>query len=170
MLIEIDINLPVGAIATLCFIWVSIPAYPRKPWTSKTLFWDLDVPGFIILAPASVMLLLSITWGGNEYSWNSATIIGMLCGAAVNFAIFTAWEIRMKDQAMIPASIVRLRPVASSVAVSGLAGGAMLIITYFLPLWFQSVQGIDPTTSGVNLLPLFLSQVVFAVVAGITGV
>ena len=162
-----DLNLPVGALAVLCFIFVKLPAYPRKPWTARSLFMDLDVPGFMIVAPAVVLLLLALTWGGNEYAWNSATVIGMLCGAVVIIIAFVAWEIGMGQRAMVPPSIVKLRPVATCLVIGFLQGGSMLILSYYLPLFFQAVQGIGPTNSGVNMLPTFLSQVLLSIVTGV---
>jgi MFS family permease len=162
-----DINLPLGALAVACFAFIKLPTYARKPWTLRTLFWDLDTIGFIILAPACVMLLLAVQWGGNEYAWNSATVIGMLCGSVVVFAIFAVWEMRLKDQAMLPSNILKLRPVAFALLVAFLQGGGMLILSYYLPLWFQAVQNVSPTMSGVRLLPLFIGQLVAAAVVGV---
>lgn len=150
----------------LCFAFIKLPAYQRKPWTAKTLFWDLDVVGFTILAPACVMLLLAIQWGGIDYAWSSATIIGMLCGSIASFASFVVWEMRMKDQAMVPQSLVRRRPLAFAVLAAYFQGGGMVIITYYLPLFFQAVDGVSPTLSGVRLLPLFLGQLITAAIVG----
>lgn len=37
--------------------------------------------------------------------------------------------------------------------------GSLLLITYYLPIWFQSVKKVGPTMSGVMILPTFLAQI-----------
>ena len=37
--------------------------------------------------------------------------------------------------------------------------GSLLLITYYLPIWFQSVKQVGPTMSGVMILPTFLAQI-----------
>ena len=141
----------------------------QKTWTSKSLFWDLDLPGFAVFAPACVMLLLSITWGDTEYPWKSATIIGLLCGSVGMFAVFILWEIRQGEQAMIPPPIMKLRAVYSSCITACFQGGSMLILTYYLVLWFQIIKDASPAQSGVYTLPSFLGQVLFSVLTGIAS-
>jgi MFS family permease len=163
------INLPVGGAAVATFIFIRLPPTEKKIWTTKTLFWDLDIPGFAIFAPSSVMLLLALNWGGNDYAWNSATIIGLLCGSAAVLAIFVYWEIRQQDKAMIPPSLMKLREVYSACVTALIQGGSMLVLVYYIVLWFQVIKHASPSKSGVYTLPSFLSQVLFAALSGFAG-
>lgn len=163
------INLPVGGVAFALFIFIRLPPADKKTWTSRTLFWDLDIIGFAIFAPGSVMILLALNWGGNDYAWNSAIVIGMLSGAAAILVIFVFWEIRQQDQAMIPPPIVSLRTVYSSCFTAFFQGGSMLVLMYYIVLWFQIVKAVSPSMSGVYTLPSLLSQVLFAIVSGVAG-
>ena len=45
----------------------------------------------------------------------------------------------------------------------------LFVTTYFLPLYFQTVQNASPLNSGVKLLPSIVSQLIFAIVAGALG-
>ncbi|KAL9065886.1 MAG: hypothetical protein Q9161_007939 [Pseudevernia consocians] len=47
----------------------------------RSLHSDLDLVGFSIFAPALIMLLLALQWGGTTFAWNSSQIIGLFCGA-----------------------------------------------------------------------------------------
>ena len=163
------INLPIGGAAVAAFIFIRLPPTEKKTWTSKTLFWDLDIPGFAIFAPASIMLLLGLNWGGNQYPWSSATVIGLLCGAFGTSVIFILWEIRQQDRAMIPPPLVKLRPFYTSCITAFVQGGYMLVLIYYIVLWFQVIKYASPTMSGVYTLPSFLSQVLFAGVTGFAG-
>jgi MFS family permease len=161
------INLPFGAVTVASFVPIRMPEQTKRPWTPRTLFWDLDLPGFAIFAPACVMLLLAVNWGGTEYAWSSATIIGMLCGGLVTFGIFAFWELRQQEQAMIPPSILRRRGVYVSSLLGFLHGGAMLVLIYYLVLWFQVIKGVGPATSGVYTLPSTISQILASVASGV---
>ncbi|RYP77925.1 hypothetical protein DL769_003298 [Monosporascus sp. CRB-8-3] len=37
---------------------------------------------------------------------------------------------------------------------------------FFLPFWFQGVKGLSPVTTGVDFIPLLLSQIVFLIITG----
>ena len=115
------------------------------------------------------MFLLAIQWGGVTKPWNSATIIDLLCGAAAGFVLFIIQERFQGDEAMIPPTIVH-----SSVAFFGFwmvlfQFGSLVVLTYYLPLWFQVVKDASPIGSGVMLLPTIISQTVFTLVAGAIG-
>jgi hypothetical protein len=50
-----------------------------------------------------------------------------------------------------------------------LQAGALMQMTYFLPLWFQAIKNDSPTTSGVDVLPTVGSQIIFAAIGGVIG-
>jgi hypothetical protein len=112
------INLPVGAVALGCLILTKIPDLTTKAPFSLSLVRkvipELDLIGFALFAPASVMLLLALQFGGNDYPWNSSVIIGLFCGSAVVAIIFGLWEYHVGDKAMIPGSIITQRLAMSS--------------------------------------------------------
>ncbi|OAL38890.1 hypothetical protein AYO20_01641 [Fonsecaea nubica] len=127
---------------------------------------ELDLVGFVIFAPACVMLLLAMIWGGNQYRWDSSVIIGLFCGAAGTFAVFVAWEIFKGDKAMIPPAIVRNRLVVFGCLTSFLQIGALLSLSYYLPVWFQVVKDESPLMSGVMVLPTAIAQAIGGITAG----
>jgi hypothetical protein len=46
-------------------------------------------------------------------------------------------------------------------------GSAFFIMVYYLPVWFQAVQGASAVESGIRNLPLILGLVIFSIVSGI---
>jgi hypothetical protein len=112
------------------------------------------------------MFILALQWGGTEYSWNSATIIGLFCGAGGNLLVFLAWERHMGDEAMIPLAMLRRRVIWSSLLnTAGFIGCAFTTVYYF-PIWFQAVKGASPTASGVDMIPLIALEMATTVVTG----
>lgn len=135
----------------------------------RTLPKKLDLIGFAIFAPAAIQLLLALQYGGNQFAWNSAAVIGLFCGAGATFIVFLAWDYYKGDAAMIPLSMIRKRTVWSSCLVYGFLMSQMFCTSYYLPIYFQGVKGVSPTLSGVYLLPSILSQLFLAVGSGTLG-
>ncbi|KAI1628106.1 MFS multidrug transporter [Exophiala viscosa] len=161
------INLPCGAVAAVVFFVTSIPnIHPKGNSTFLEKLRKLDLTGFVLFAPSAIMFILALEWGGNQYAWSSATIIGLFCGAFGMIVIFVAWEHRMGKEAMIPLSILKRRVIWSTTIHFGFFVGSMLTATYYLPLYFQTVKGASPLMSGVDLLPSIISQVIFTIIAG----
>lgn len=115
------------------------------------------------------MILLALSWGGQRLAWGSATIIGLICGAAGTAAIFIAWQLHRQDRALLPPNIVKNRIVFYASLVAFLQGGSFLEMGYYLPIWFQSVKQASPTNSGLMLLPTMISQIIGSILAGVLG-
>ena len=129
----------------------------------------LDILGFFLFAPAVVMLLLALQWGGQKYPWNSATIIGLFCGFGACIMTFAAWQWHQKDKASIPPSIMLNRTVLLTTTISWFTFGGIQLIAYYLPTWFQVINDVDPTTSGVFTLPQVLASVICSLLSGVLG-
>ena len=167
------INLPACGLVLSAFWLIKIPEQmqkpPVRPNLKRIVTEELDLVGFLLFAPACVMLLLAIAWGGSEYHWGSATIIGLFCGAFTMSLIFGLWEFKKGESAMIPPRFLRNNLVVFGCCTSCLQNGGIIILSYYLPLWFQVVKNASPTMSGVNVLPTAISQAVSAVTAGKLG-
>ena len=166
------INLPIGGAVAVLLFFIKIPDQRTKVGVKSTInivLQKLDIVGFSLFAPAAVQLLLALQWGGDRYHWDSATIIGLFCGAFGTFCVFLLWQHHVGDTAMIPFSMVRQRPVWSGSIVSFFFMGSQMMVSYYLPIYFQAVRNASPTMSGVYLLPVILSQIIFATVSGVLG-
>ncbi|KAH8664341.1 major facilitator superfamily transporter [Xylariales sp. PMI_506] len=164
------INLPCGGLAALVFCFIKVPELTVKPPLTlsslrKTIS-ELDLPGFALFAPAAIMFLLALQFGGNDYPWRSPTIIGLFCGAGVTGILFGLWESHMGDRAMIPGNIVMNRIVLTSTLQSMFLMSTIYVGGQYLPIYFQGVKGQSPIMSGVDLLPSILSQLLVVVVTG----
>ena len=165
------INLPVGGVVAIMLLFIQIPDSDKTRDESilATIWHKLDLVGFCIFAPAIIQLLLALEWGGNEYAWNSATIIGLFCGAGGTMLVFLGWEYHKGDKAMLPLSMLKRRPVWSSCGVAFFFFSMMQVVVYYLPIYFQAVKGASPMMSGVYLLPSILSQLIGTLFSGAAG-
>ncbi|KAN0102744.1 MFS multidrug transporter [Hyaloscypha variabilis] len=162
------INLPIGALSAVVVLFTGFPTrkVSNTPISSWEIFKRLDPVGFLTFAPACVMLLLALQWGGTTYPWKSATIIGLFCGSAATFCVFVAWEHHCGDQAMMPLSLLKRRIVYSSCITSTGQMGGVQVFAYYLPIWFQVIKGASPTMSGVYFMGTVGPQIVFALLSG----
>lgn len=163
------INLPVGGVAMIYLSFLEIPEQTKKPpalVVLRSIHRDLDILGFVLLASASIQLLLALQYGGQQFAWGSATIIGLFCGAGATAVAWFIWNKRLGDEALVPLSILGKTVVwAAALTQMGLTSG-MLCVTYYLPIYFQAVKGVSPLTSGVYTLPNVVSQIFTAVLVG----
>lgn len=163
------INLPVGGLVAVLLVFLSIPEQIPKPKGLKsvaTVLGNLDLIGFALFAPAAIMFLLALQYGGSTYPWNSATIIGLFVGAGVTFIIFMLWEYRVGDKAMIPYSILTIRTVWASCVTYGFLAALLICGSYYLPIYFQAIKNTSPMISGVDILPSIISQMISAILSG----
>lgn len=165
--------MPIGGIAALLIFLIHIPENIVSAMTGertvKSVLSKLDLVGFSLFAPFTVMILMALQWGGQKYAWSSAMIIGLLCGGVSTLLAFLAWEWYIGDKAMIPFSMIRKRVVWCSCLVCGFFFGSLLMFSYYLPIYFQTIKGASPTMSGVYMLPSILTQMIAAVVSGKLG-
>ncbi|KAF7564117.1 hypothetical protein G7046_g60 [Stylonectria norvegica] len=162
------INLPIGALCAILILLVHIPDRREHHDESaiKILTTKLDLTGFCIFAPCTIMFLLALQWGGNDYPWKSATIIGLFLGGAGMLLVFLWWEHRVGAGAMIPLHIVRQREIWTACLTMLFLFTTVFVASYYLPVYFQSVKGVSAFTSGVNMLPGVLTQLFGAISSG----
>ena len=169
------LNLPCGGVTLLALIlFFRPPKRPTRttPLSIPELIKKLDLAGCLGFIPAVVMLLLALQWGGDgskEHAWNSATIIGLFCGAGVSLILFLIWEHYQGDDAMLPLKFFRdLTIIASCLYGFALLGG-YVVVGYFLPEWFQIIKGANPQSSAVMLLPNVITNFISKAVIGVIG-
>ncbi|KAK6345733.1 hypothetical protein TWF718_007641 [Orbilia javanica] len=160
------INLPVGAVAFVIILLI-IKANPvQKKLTLMERIKQLDPIGTAIFLPSMICLLLALQWGGTEYAWSSGRIIALLVVFAVTIVIFIGVQIWKQEDATMPPRIVSQRSIAFGMWFAFCAGGGMMLFIYYLPIWFQAIQGVNATDSGVRLIPTVLSLVLGTMISG----
>lgn len=158
-----------GALVGALLLSLCIPEHETKPPIGevlRTAVSSMDLFGLVLLWPAAIMFFLALQWGGVQYEWTSATVIGLFVGAAVTFLLFLWWEHHYGDNALLPFAMLRTRVIYSASATMFFFMGAMLTAYYYLPIYFQAVKGDAPLMSGVHILPSVVSQVLVTMSTG----
>ncbi|MEV2224288.1 MDR family MFS transporter [Nocardia vinacea] len=159
------VNVPVAVI----MIAMAARTIPRVRSVIKPI---IDYAGIGLVAAGVSCLILGLEWGGQEYAWGSAMIIGLFVAAVLLLAAFVAVELRAREP-MLPMSLFRSRVFTVCSILSFIVGFAMLGSMTYLPAYLQYVNGVSATASGIRTLPLvvglFITSILSGQVVGKTG-
>ncbi len=152
------VNMPVGAFA------VAIVALRLRLPSARSRH-RIDYPGAALLTGGVGSLVLLTTWGGNQFAWGSATIIGLAIAGVALLALFV-WQESRAAEPLLPLTLFRSSVFDVANAMGFTIGMAMFGAIVFIPLFLQLVYGASPTSSGLRLLPLMAGLLVAAVASG----
>lgn len=152
------INLPIGAVAlVVTSIALKMPVVRRDH--------KIDYVGAAMIVAGVTSLLLYLNWAGEKYGWLSSASL-WLVGLAILFTVlFILVEFRAEEP-IIPMHLFRNPIFAVGNTYSFLIGFAMFGGLIYLPLYFQTVQGMSPTRSGLAMLPMVLGLFTMSITAG----
>ncbi|PYI05540.1 MFS general substrate transporter [Aspergillus sclerotiicarbonarius CBS 121057] len=163
------INLPFGAIVLgglTLFLRIKGQENKDRQLPRRAKLASMDPLGCALFLAAVCCLLLALQWGGQTRPWTSSTVIGLLVGAVVLALLFVYVQWKRDERALISLRVFRRRSIFTSAIVLFFLGGSTYLDTYFLPFYFEAVHGISPVSSGVNFIPLMLSEMVALIVIG----
>ncbi|OAA58988.1 Major facilitator superfamily domain, general substrate transporter [Niveomyces insectorum RCEF 264] len=161
------INLPLGGVAMVfIFFLLKIPDRPTTKAPTRQKLAQLDGFGSGLFIPGCVCLLLALQWGGTTYTWQNARIVALLVLAGVLLLGFVAWQALRPKTATVPPRIFLQRSILAGVLATLCIGAHMMIFVYYLPIWFQAIQGVSAVQSGIRTLPLVLAMVLLSIVCG----
>ncbi|KAG4271865.1 major facilitator superfamily transporter [Fusarium proliferatum] len=70
------------------------------------------------------------------------------------------------EAATFPTRLLKSRTFSMFLLCGLCFGGAQFAVLYYLPMWFQAVQGVSAAESGTRLLAMVVSVIVVSVIAG----
>ncbi len=127
---------------------------PRIDWAGA-----ISSTGFVICA------LLVSTWGGREFEWLSAPILGLIAAAAVAVLVLVRAESSAADP-VIPGGLVRGATRALSLVAAFANSMVWFGLILLVPLRLQLVLGASATEAGALLTPGIVLGPVSSVAAG----
>ncbi|HET9655297.1 MAG TPA: MDR family MFS transporter [Kineosporiaceae bacterium] len=154
------VNLPVGGAALL--VIAATLHLPRRRSEHR-----IDWLGAGLLTVAITAVVLITTWGGDQYPWLSAQILGLAGLTVVTTGVFLVVEHRAAEP-ILPLSLFADRNFTLISLVGFLLGFAMFGAINFIPLYQQTVQGASATNSGLLLLPMMASAMAVSLFVGST--
>jgi EmrB/QacA subfamily drug resistance transporter len=152
------VNLPVGIIAIAL-----IERGFRRPHRITT--HRIDYVGAALLTTGTTALLLTLSWGGAVYPWDSAVILAMAAGFAILAGGFVLRQSRAQEP-LLPLRLFGIRAFSTGCSAMGLNAMALFGAAVFMPLYFQLVMGADPAQAGLRIAPLMGGVIVSSIVGG----
>lgn len=123
---------------------------PRRRW---------DVPGIVLFAVALVSLMLFLMDPAVEAAW----LVGITAVAGAGFA----WrELRTEDPFLDVRVLGQNRPLLLTYVRQMLSAVVMYCVVYGLPQWLEHGRGLSPSHTGLVVLPMFATAMLFTVLTG----
>ena len=152
-------NLPIGLIAmVLCSGALKLIRVQRRPGQI-----DWVGAGLVIAVVTAWLLLLS--WGGTEFPWVSAPVIG---AGVVGVGLFPllVWHERRAPDPILPPRLFGNITFRRGVMIAFSASLGLFGATFLLPLYLQLVLGYDASSAGLLVVPYLASNVLGALLSG----
>ena len=177
------INLPLGGLSagviTLLFV---APPPPPSPSPDVTMprqlalpqkLLSLDIIGALISVAAVTVFTLALQWGGVSKSWGDGNVIGSLVAVAVLLCLFAANEWWTAERAMMVPRLLKHKALILMSFFTFFSAATFYLVLYYIAIYFQSIDGISASGSGIRSIPLILGFAIFSIatakVSGTTG-
>lgn len=151
-------NVPFGV---LCLVWGAVALRPVEAASRER---GVDVPGNVLVLAGLGGLLFGLSQV-NERGWSSPVVLGGVAAFAVLLPVFLAVE-RRSSRPVVDIALFRDAPFALGLLATFLNATARMGAVVLLALFFQSVQGDDPVTAGLKVLPMSAVAVLASTGAG----
>ena len=141
---------------------------PHKRSTVSQIAKTFDWIGLILFVSGIVLFLSGLAIAGNgTYNWNSSVVLGTVIPGGVCLVAAVINELYTTRQPLIPPRLFKTRTTGGVLTSVLLHAIVFTPATYYMPLYFQAVEGASATYSGVLLLPLSLMTAVTATLTGV---
>ncbi|KAI6093850.1 major facilitator superfamily domain-containing protein [Hypoxylon rubiginosum] len=164
------INLPIGALTIPAFLFLLPTFHPLEGLTIRERLATIDFAGFLLGCGTWVSFLLVFTMAGGAWPWDDGrtiatfVVFGVVLVAYVSqqyFAILTTPERRL-----FPGHLLRNRTQVLLYIVTAAGATALFVIIYYVPIYFQFVNGDGAVMAAVRLLPFVCIAVTVSISAG----
>jgi MFS family permease len=156
---------PMLAAPAALLIFLFLPLKYEKG-NHKDKVRKIDYGGIILNLAAVLLILIPLSGGGVQYSWNSPMVIAMLTVGGCTAIAFVLYEWKLAKVPIMPVRLVKY-PYCWSLYVQNFFTGMCFFGNFFyLPIYFQSVLGLSALISGALLLPLIMATSFTGIVSG----
>jgi EmrB/QacA subfamily drug resistance transporter len=152
------INLPIGVAAFAG--GVAQLRESRDPAAGRA-----DWVGTALITGALTPLMFALI-RGNTLGWASPAIVALFATAAVAFAGFVIYELRIAAAPMADPRLFRRRSFAATGFVAFAISATVIGMISYLSLYVQNTLGYSPVQAGLRFLPLSLVSFAVALLTG----
>lgn len=155
---------PLCVIASVVVYFVlDLPKIEQSHWSEKLK--RVDFLGAFTLVIAVFSLLVGLDRGSN-ISWSDTVAIVCCCISVPLFAVFVIIEMKVASHPFAPGHIIFDRSLMPGYLCNFFALGANMCLVFYIPLYFQAVEGMSATAAGLRLVPAMICSVTGSLFAG----
>ncbi|GAA5849748.1 hypothetical protein JCM8547_000552 [Rhodosporidiobolus lusitaniae] len=163
------IALPPGGLALVLIVLFCKPPLIPQTLTVRERLVRMDWAGAFLLLGSLVCLLIALQEGGITTPWNDHKIIGLLVGFGLILLAFFALQLWLGEKSSISMRLLLgNRSMAALTFVNFTCGASYFALLYYIPIFFQTIQGSSPVRAGIQLLPVIFLNMSCGIAAGWT--
>jgi len=151
------INAPVGVLGAIAGMLL----LPKIGPSSKR---RMDWWGFLTIAFGLFALLLAFS-EGQSWGWTGYRVMILLTAGVLSLALFVVIELEI-DEPLLDLRVFKIWPFVNSLLLISILSIGLNAILFYLPLFMQTTQGIQPLRTGLILLPEALAMALLMPIAG----
>jgi len=151
------INAPVGVLGAVAGLLL----LPKLGATSTR---RMDWWGFLTIAFGLFALLLAFS-EGQSWGWTGYRVMILLTAGVLSLALFVVIELEI-DEPLLDLRVFKIWPFVNSLLLISILSIGLNAILFYLPLFMQTTQGIQPLRTGLILLPEALAMALLMPIAG----
>jgi len=159
-------NLPISAVVIAivgAFMNLKTPS-----GTMKEKLQRMDWTGNLVFIPSISLVIIGLTWGGQQFSWSSAHVLAPLIIGIVGLVAWFFLEKYYCEYPTVPFKLLMNRTTVIGYFTTVVHGIMALALIYYWPVYFQAVKGASPVRSAVDFFSVAFIIAPFAIVAGAT--
>lgn len=131
---------------------------------------SLDILGAILNAGVFVIFMITVSFSGSSWAWNSArsialwTLFGVFLVSYIlqqTFCLFTS-----PDRRIFPAHFLKSRTLVLLHVATACSAAGTSVVLYYVPLFFQFTRGDNALEAAVRLLPFICTYIFSVMFAG----
>ncbi|KAJ2489754.1 hypothetical protein IWW37_003739 [Coemansia sp. RSA 2050] len=158
-------NLPIGAVA-LAILFFTLRDLPTPPGRIVRKLREFDYLGTVFWLGGSTMILLALSWGGNEHPWGSTVIICLFVFGFLVIAVFGVIEGKFAKWPIIPLHLLARARTLLTIIASFFIGLCMYGMVIFVPMYYQMILGQKPLPAVRHIMWFTVGGCLGSVIAG----
>lgn len=107
-------------------------------------------------------LVIGFSFAGQD-GWSSPRTLGLILTGIGGLLVAFVWETFAGSRALLPPGIFKQATIVNVLVISILHNFAFNAGTYFIPVYYQAVDGTSPFIAGMRVLPFSLGSALASV-------
>ncbi|ORX70965.1 MFS general substrate transporter [Linderina pennispora] len=158
-------HLPICAVA-MVVLYATLHDMPTPPSKSLRSLREFDFLGTLLWVGGGLMILLALSWGGNEHKWNSAVIICLFVFGFVVVGLFGCVEAFYAKWPIIPLKVLFRKRTLLTLTSSFFLGFCIYGMIMFVPVYYMMLQAEGPLASAKHIWWCMLGGVIGSLLGG----